>query len=106
MNADWRARYDAAAKEPHDFTTLSGLEVEAVYGPSGADDRMERIGWPGEYPFTRGIYASGYRGKLWTIRQFSGFATPEETNRRYLYLLQQGQTGLSVKRRFPPHPAR
>jgi methylmalonyl-CoA mutase N-terminal domain/subunit len=77
------------------FTTISGVPVEPVYGP---DDLRgtEPIPGPGEFPYTRGIHRDMYRGKLWTMRQFSGFATPEETNRRYHYLLGQGQTGLSV----------
>src|SRR5438046_6231547 len=74
------------------FTTLSGVEVEPVYGaPPGGE-----LSAPGEFPYTRGIHRDMYRGKLWTMRQFSGFATPEETNARYHYLLGQGQTGLSV----------
>jgi methylmalonyl-CoA mutase N-terminal domain/subunit len=73
------------------FTTISGVPVERVYGP-GAFPNPE----PGEFPYTRGIHRDMYRGKLWTMRQFSGFATPEETNLRYHYLLAQGQTGLSV----------
>lgn len=80
------------------FTTLSGVPVEAVYGPAHLEgwDPARELGAPGEFPYTRGIYRTMYRGKPWTIRQFSGFATPEETNRRYHYLLEQGQTGLSV----------
>src|SRR5271155_5876359 len=74
--------------------TLSGIPVEPVY--TAADVAGLEIPPPGEFPYTRGIHESMYRGKLWTMRQFSGFATPEETNRRYLYLLGQGQTGLSV----------
>src|SRR5215813_2030271 len=74
------------------FTTLSGMEVEPFYeAPPAAE-----LPPPGEFPYTRGIHRDMYRGKLWTMRQFSGFATPEETNRRYHYLLAQGQTGLSV----------
>src|SRR5258706_9662405 len=74
------------------FTTLSGVEVEPFYEapPPG------EVPPPGEFPYTRGIHRDMYRGKLWTMRQFSGFATPEETNARYHYLLEQGQTGLSV----------
>src|SRR5579863_8566582 len=74
--------------------TLSGIPVEPSYGPE--DVRGLEIPPPGEFPYTRGIHQSMYRGRLWTMRQFSGFATPEETNRRYRYLLSQGQTGLSV----------
>src|SRR5947199_980558 len=77
------------------FTTISGAPVEPVYGPEHLGPRWE-VGAPGEFPYTRGIHRDMYRGKLWTRRQFSGFATPEETNRRYVYLLSQGQTGLSV----------
>jgi methylmalonyl-CoA mutase N-terminal domain/subunit len=75
-------------------TTLSGIPVEPVY--PAADVAGLAVPPPGQFPYTRGIHESMYRGKLWTMRQFSGFATPEETNRRYLYLLGQGQTGLSV----------
>ena len=80
------------------FTTISGVPIEPVYGPDQLNDfdRSRDLGQPGEFPYTRGIHRDMYRGKLWTMRQFSGFATPEETNRRYLYLLEQGQTGLSV----------
>ncbi len=80
------------------FTTISGVPVDPVYGPGElADfDAKHELGAPGEFPYTRGIHRDMYRGKLWTMRQFSGFATPEETNRRYHYLLEQGQTGLSV----------
>src|SRR5574338_405633 len=80
------------------FTTLSGVPIENVYGPddlAGFDPQRD-LGRPGEFPYTRGIHHDMYRGRLWTMRQFSGFATPEETNRRYHYLLEQGQTGLSV----------
>ena len=79
---------------PVDFKTLSGIPVEPVY--TAADVAGLEIPPPGEFSYKRGIHESMYRGKLWTMRQFSGFATPEETNRRYLYLLGQGQTGLSV----------
>src|ERR1022692_764057 len=80
------------------FTTISGVPIEPLYGLqdlAGADLARE-VPPPGEFPYTRGIHPDMYRGKLWTMRQFSGFATPEETNRRYHYLLAQGQTGLSV----------
>ncbi|MGA2132837.1 MAG: methylmalonyl-CoA mutase family protein [Bryobacteraceae bacterium] len=73
------------------YTTISGVPIEPLYGPEQFD-----LPAPGEFPYTRGIHETMYRGRLWTMRQFSGFATPEETNRRYHYLLQQGQTGLSV----------
>jgi isobutyryl-CoA mutase large subunit len=94
----WRRRFDQAAKREADFTTLSELEVDPVYGPppDAVEPRMERIGWPGEFPFTRGIHASGYRGKPWTIRQFSGFGNARQTNERYKMLLAAGGAGLSV----------
>jgi methylmalonyl-CoA mutase N-terminal domain/subunit len=95
-HARWRARYDAARKSEGDFTTLSGEEVEPLYGPTGPDDRMERIGWPGEYPYTRGIHPTGYRGKPWTIRQFAGFGNAKQTNERYKMILAEGGGGLSV----------
>ena len=76
------------------FTTISGVPVEPVYGPE--DLAGYHLSAPGEFPYTRGIHRDMYRGKLWTMRQFSGFATPEETNLRYRYLLGQGQNGLSV----------
>jgi methylmalonyl-CoA mutase N-terminal domain/subunit len=94
--ARWQQRYDAAAKADRDFSTLSGAEVEPLYGPTEADERFERIGWPGEYPFTRGIHASGYRGKPWTIRQFAGFGNAQQTNERYKMILAEGGGGLSV----------
>ena len=80
------------------FTTVSGVPVEPYYGPEQLEnlDLARDLGPPGQFPYTRGIHESMYRGRLWTMRQFSGFATPEETNRRYHYLLAQGQTGLSV----------
>src|SRR5439155_14325182 len=77
------------------FETLSGEPVRAVYGP-GDVPVFGRIGWPGEFPFTRGVYPSMYRGRLWTMRQFAGFGTAEETNARFRYLLDHGQTGLST----------
>jgi methylmalonyl-CoA mutase N-terminal domain/subunit len=94
----WQHRYDQARKRDEDFTTLSGLEVDPVYGPpDGArQPGLERIGWPGEFPFTRGLYATGYRGKPWTIRQFSGFGNARQTNERYQMLLRAGGDGLSV----------
>ncbi|GAB2606629.1 acyl-CoA mutase large subunit family protein [Kribbella endophytica] len=94
----WQARYDASRRREADFTTLSGSEVEPVYGPpEGYDDpRMDRIGWPGEFPFTRGLYATGYRGRTWTIRQFAGFGNAEDTNARYKMILNGGGGGLSV----------
>ena len=94
----WRRRYEAAPVRRADFTTLSGDEVEPVYGPQDGDtiDGFDRIGWPGEYPYTRGLYPTGYRGRAWTIRQFAGFGSAEQTNERYRMLLAAGGGGLSV----------
>jgi methylmalonyl-CoA mutase N-terminal domain/subunit len=94
----WQERFDAAAKRDADFTTLSGTTVEPVYGPPAgtSDEGFERIGWPGEFPFTRGLYPTGYRGKEWTIRQFAGFGNARQTNERYKMILETGGHGLSV----------
>ncbi|GAA1230589.1 acyl-CoA mutase large subunit family protein [Oryzihumus leptocrescens] len=100
----WQERYDAAQARglvrDADFTTLSGVAVDPVYGPSqeqvGADPDFDRIGWPGEFPFTRGLHATGYRGRAWTIRQFAGFGNAEQTNERYKMILARGGGGLSV----------
>ena len=80
-----------------EFSTPSGIPLEAVQTPADPDpDYMEQLGMPGEYPFTRGVQPTMYRGRFWTMRQYAGFATAEESNARYRYLLEQGQTGLSV----------
>jgi methylmalonyl-CoA mutase N-terminal domain/subunit len=94
----WQDRYDAAIRRDADFTTLSGLDVAPVYGPpEGAEvPGFERIGWPGEYPYTRGLYPTGYRGRTWTIRQFAGFGNAHQTNERYKLILGAGGGGLSV----------
>jgi methylmalonyl-CoA mutase N-terminal domain/subunit len=94
----WQRRFAGAATRAADFSTLSGLDVEPVYGPpdGAVVPGFDRIGWPGEYPFTRGLYPSGYRGRAWTIRQFSGFGNARQTNERYKMLLGAGGTGLSV----------
>ncbi len=99
--ARWQARYDAAVARGQvrdaDFTTLSGDEVDPVYGPADTGQEVdERIGWPGEYPFTRGLYPTGYRGRAWTIRQFAGFGNAVQTNERYKMILARGGGGLSV----------
>jgi methylmalonyl-CoA mutase N-terminal domain/subunit len=94
----WQRRYDSARRREADFTTLSGLEVDPVYGPppGAVVPGFARIGWPGEFPFTRGLYPAGYRGRAWTIRQFSGFGNARQTNQRYKMLLNAGGAGLSV----------
>jgi methylmalonyl-CoA mutase N-terminal domain/subunit len=97
--AEWkRELYDAKPeREGELFSTISGLENEPLYTPDSVDIDYERdLGYPGVYPFTRGVYPSMYRGKLWTMRQFAGFGGAEETNARFRYLLEHGQTGLST----------
>ncbi|HET9051358.1 MAG TPA: methylmalonyl-CoA mutase family protein [Candidatus Dormibacteraeota bacterium] len=99
--ARWRAAYAAAAASggvEDDLTTLSGTPLEPLYGPLPGDghEGFERIGWPGEFPFTRGLYPTGYRGRRWTIRQFAGFGSARQTNERYRLILAQGGGGLSV----------
>ncbi len=97
--ARWQSRYDAAHAQGRvreaDFTTLSGMEVQPAYGPTDGE-APERIGWPGEFPFTRGLYPTGYRGRTWTIRQFAGFGNAVQTNERYKMILERGGGGLSV----------
>jgi len=105
LNNDYlekRAEYDDKLKTAKTtgmkFTSVSGEKVEALYGPDDIENinYLSDIGFPGEYPYTRGIHVNGYRGRIWTMRQFAGFGTPEDTNERYHYLLKRGQTGLSV----------
>ncbi len=98
----WQQRYDAALAagkvRDADFTTLSGVEVQPVYGPSdeAGVPGFQRIGYPGEFPFTRGLHSTGYRGRAWTIRQFAGFGNAQQTNGRYRMILAEGGGGLSV----------
>ncbi|WP_054670508.1 acyl-CoA mutase large subunit family protein [Calditerricola satsumensis] len=99
--AAWKAKTEELLKKVPErkeaFTTSSGIEVERLYLPKNPDEAyLEKLGFPGEYPFTRGIQPTMYRGKFWTMRQYAGYGTAEETNRRFRYLLEQGQTGLSV----------
>jgi len=96
MSADeWREAYDRTERRDVDFETMSGAALDPLYGPD--DDTLdERIGWPGQFPYTRGPYASMYRSKLWTMRMFAGFGTAEDTNLRFLDLLRAGGTGLST----------
>ncbi|NWF90036.1 MAG: methylmalonyl-CoA mutase family protein [Ignavibacteriaceae bacterium] len=105
MNSDYKEakqsflkKVQAAKSTGMKFTTVSGEEVEPFYGPDDIENinYLSEIGFPGEYPFTRGIHTNGYRGKIWTMRQFAGFGSPEDTNKRFHYLLNHGQTGLSV----------
>jgi methylmalonyl-CoA mutase N-terminal domain/subunit len=94
----WRKAFDESPVQDIDFTTVSSAPVEIIYGPDDVPDLdyLRDLGFPGEYPFTRGVYPTMYRGRFWTMRQFSGFGTPRDTNQRYHYLLKHGQTGLSV----------
>ena len=91
----FRERFSRTPEREALFSTLSGDRVEPLYGPGDAPG-FDRIGFPGEFPFTRGVYPIMYRGRLWTMRQFAGFGTAEETNERFRYLLEHGQTGLST----------
>jgi methylmalonyl-CoA mutase N-terminal domain/subunit len=94
----WRQKYREAGERDADFETLSGEPLEPLYTPEDVQelDYQRDLGYPGEYPYTRGVYHSMYRGRLWTMRQFAGYGSPEETNRRYKFLLEHGQGGLSV----------
>src|SRR2546426_2612078 len=95
---NWLDKAGRAKTRPLKFTTVSGEPIEMLYTPDDIAhlNFLSDIGFPGEYPYTRGIHHNMYRGKLWTMRQFAGFGTPEDTNERYHYLLEHGQTGLSV----------
>ena len=99
---DWakntlRPLRDQHAERQERFETESGIEVDSLYTPHDLKgDFDKKLGYPGEFPYTRGIQPNMYRGRLWTMRQYSGFTSPEESNRRYRYLLDQGQTGLSI----------
>ncbi len=103
----WKARAEAGTTTGMKYTTLSGKPVEMLYTPdvqagstaprdSSPRDFIEDVGFPGQFPYTRGIHPNGYRGRIWTMRQFAGFGTPEDTNERFKYLLAHGQTGLST----------
>ena len=102
--AEWESAFDKLPRRQAEARTLSGIPVDPLYTPvhvARDDAYLERLGVPGEFPFTRGPYTSMYRTRLWTMRQFAGFGTAEETNQRYHYLLDHGQTGLSVAFDFP-----
>jgi methylmalonyl-CoA mutase N-terminal domain/subunit len=92
----WQSRYETLQLTRSEATTLSGIPLEPIYEPSQSDARFDAIGWPGEFPFTRGIHTTGYRGRPWTIRQFAGFGDATATNARYRELLAAGGGGLSV----------
>jgi methylmalonyl-CoA mutase N-terminal domain/subunit len=94
----YRPFVQTAPERPVRFESLSGIPLEPLYTPAdlGEWEYERKLGFPGEFPFTRGVYPSMYRGRLWTMRMFAGFGRPEDTNRRFTYLLEQGQTGLST----------
>ncbi|HOR00845.1 MAG TPA: methylmalonyl-CoA mutase family protein, partial [Anaerolineae bacterium] len=94
---------DRTGERRDEFTTVSGRPVEPLYTPlhQASSSYLEQLGFSGSYPFTRGVHATMYRGQLWTMRMFAGFGTAEETNARYRYLLEHGETGLSVAFDFP-----
>jgi len=98
----WQADVKNSPARDYNFDSISGRSLELLYSPQKIDDEyIEKLGFPGQYPYTRGVHANMYRGKLWTMRQFSGFGTPEDSNERYHYLLKQGQTGLSIAYDMP-----
>ena len=93
----WEEAYDKASERNAEFSTMSGVPIKPLYTPVDVEgDYDEKLGYPGEYPYTRGVYPNMYRGRLWTVRQFAGYGDPEETNKRFKYLLEHGQNGLSV----------
>src|SRR5438128_10661921 len=100
-----REVYGKAAQKPgalrqERFATTSGIELDPLYGPRQADYE-EKLGFPGQYPYTRGVQPTMFRGRFWTMRQYAGFGTAEETNARFHYLLRSGQTGLSTALDLP-----
>ena len=98
----WEENLSSSPTREYNFDTLSGKKLDPLYFPKSPDENfIEKIGFPGQFPFTRGVHANMYRGKLWTKRQFSGFGTAKETNKRYHSLLSKGQTGLSVAYDMP-----
>jgi methylmalonyl-CoA mutase N-terminal domain/subunit len=100
---EWHEKLKTCKERDVEFSTVSGLPVKALYTPDDVGDieHDRDLGYPGEFPYVRGVHTNMYRGRLWTMRQFSGFGTPKDTNRRYKYLLKHGQTGLSVAFDFP-----
>ena len=98
----WQADVKNSPARDYNFDSISGRSLDLLYSPQKIDDEyIEKLGFPGQYPYTRGVHANMYRGKLWTMRQFSGFGTPEDSNKRFHYLLKQGQTGLSIAYDMP-----
>jgi len=103
QKGQWEQKYKTCKERDHKFTTISGIPLNPLYTPDDIPnfDYERDLGFPGEFPFTRGVQTTMYRGRLWTMRQFSGMGTPKDTNKRYKYLLKHGQTGLSVAFDFP-----
>ncbi|MAR75823.1 MAG: methylmalonyl-CoA mutase [Candidatus Marinimicrobia bacterium] len=98
----WKEDLNNFPERDYNFNSLSGKKLDELYYPDNPDDKyVNKLGFPGQYPYTRGVHANMYRGKLWTMRQFSGYGSPEESNKRYHYLLNQGQTGLSIAYDMP-----
>ena len=98
----WKKELKIFPDRDYNFNTLSGKKLDPLYYPDNSDMQyIDKLGFPGQYPYTRGVHANMYRGKLWTMRQFSGYGSPEESNKRYHYLLNQGQTGLSIAYDMP-----
>ena len=95
---DLKPKLEKRPERRPEFVNMSGVPIKRLYTPMDTDDidYMEEIGFPGQYPYTRGVQPTMYRGRFWTMRQYAGFGSAEETNQRYHYLLQAGQTGLSV----------
>ncbi len=93
----WEGAYAKKEERDIEFSTMSGVPVKPLYTPEDVEgDYGEKLGYPGQYPYTRGVYPNMYRGRLWTVRQFAGFGTARETNKRFKYLIEHGQGGLSV----------
>ena len=92
----WKTESENSIQRDYSFDTVSGENVDVLYYPEGNDQFVENLNFPGQFPYTRGIHPNLYRGKLWTMRQFAGYGSPDETNKRFKFLLERGQTGLSV----------
>jgi len=100
--AAWQREFDAAKKRKVEFTTLSGTQLDPLYSAGDVDlDPETDLGYPGSFPYTRGVHPTMYRGRLWTMRQFAGFGSAQQTNERFKFLLAHGQTGLSTAFDFP-----
>ena len=98
----WKEDAGSFPERDYNFNSISGKNLEKLYYPENPNDEyIDKLGFSGQYPYTRGVHANMYRGKLWTMRQFSGYGSPEESNKRYHYLLSQGQTGLSIAYDMP-----